>query len=84
MEIESESVGNGNNPVMCFADAHACECFSSNRRVGDDLKLAALGVEHSGVVPERGCDAIVAFAVGMSIVTVVGEEGEWEGGEYAI
>ena len=76
MEIKSESVGNRNNPVMCFADAHACECFSSSRRVGDDLKLAALGVEHSRLFSERCCDAIMSSAVGMGVVAVVGEKGD--------
>ena len=69
---------------MRLANTHACECLSSSRRVGDDLEFAAFGVEHAGVLPERGCDAVVALAVGVGVVRVVGEEGEWEWGEFAI
>ena len=84
LESQLEGVGNRDDPVVCFADSHACEGLSSSRRVGDDLEFAASGVEHAGVLPERGCDAIVAFAVGVGVVRIVGKEGEWEGGEYAI
>ena len=84
LESESDGVGNRDDPVVSFADSHACEGLSSSRRVGDDLELAALGVEHAGVLSECGCDTIMALAVGMGVVQVVGKEGEWEGGEYAI
>ena len=64
---------------MRLADAHACECFSSGRRIGDGLKLAAFGVEHSRLISERCCDAVMTSAVGMGVVAVVGEKGKWEG-----
>ena len=84
LESQLEGVGDRDDPVVSFADSHACEGLSSSRRVGDDLEFAALGVEHAGVLSECGCDTIMALAVGVGVVRVVGEEGEWEGGEYAI
>ena len=80
LESQLEGVDNRDDPVVSFANSNPGESLSSSRRVGDDLQLAAFGVEHAGVLPERGCDAIVTSAVGMDVVAVVGEKGEWERG----
>ena len=75
-----KSVGNGFEPVVSLANLDSCGYLPGSCGVCDCLKLPSFGVKGPRFVSESGCDAVVALAVGVGVVRVVGVKSEWEGG----